>query len=85
MPRTTAASPSRHAIDLVALNDSMWRVCDCVCDDDHDTRKILGYLQYVDGEFEMMWMRRPRPGAIRRYPTMESATEGISRRLGTLP
>lgn len=70
-------------VDLVPLSDTTWRVCDCDCEDG-DTRKILGYLQLVDGEFEMMWMR-PRPGVSQRYPSMETATDAIRRRLQTLP
>ncbi|MFE6254698.1 hypothetical protein [Agromyces sp. NPDC057865] len=67
----------------MALSETTWRVCDCSCADD-DTRRILGYLQVVDGEYEMLWMR-PRPGVSRRYPSLESAVDAISRRLRTLP
>jgi hypothetical protein len=78
---TTMATPP--AFDLVPLRDMAWRVCDRNCDDG-DTRKILGYLQLVDGEFEMMWMR-PRPGVCRRYATFEAATAAIATRMRTLP
>ena len=77
---TEQAAPS---VDLVPLSDTTWRVCDCNCEDG-DTRKILGYLQLVDGEFEMMWMR-PRPGVSRRYPSLDLATEAITARVRTLP
>lgn len=72
-----------NRVDLVPLSETTWRVCDCNCEDG-DTRKILGYLQLIDGEFEMMWMR-PRPGVSQRYPSMEVATDAIGRRMRTLP
>jgi hypothetical protein len=40
----------------------------------------VGYLQDLDGEFEMLWMR-PHPGAVYRHPTMESAVAAITLRL----
>ncbi len=83
MSRGSTTEQTTPSIDLVPLSETTWRVCDGNCEDG-DTRKILGYLQSVDGEFEMMWMR-PRPGVSRRYPSIDLATEAIAARARTLP
>jgi hypothetical protein len=54
-----------------------------VCDDRfdaRDVRRVVGYLQSMDDEYEMLWMR-PRPGATYRYPTLEAAVSAIALRL----
>jgi hypothetical protein len=79
-PITTPMSPR---VELVRLSETTWRVCDCRLEDG-DVRRILGYLQQEHGGFEMLWMR-PRAGVSQQYPTFEAATEGITRRLSTLP
>ncbi|WP_173924516.1 hypothetical protein [Agromyces sp. Marseille-P2726] len=77
------ATPTGPEVELVRLSETIWRVCDCRCEDG-DTRKILGYLQQLNGGYEMLWMR-PRAGVSQQYSTFAAATEGINRRLLTLP
>jgi hypothetical protein len=74
MPQTMSSS-----VDLVALSDTTWRVCDPRFGDG-DPRRILGYLSRQGSGFEMMWMR-PRPGVVRAYPSMDRAVEAIAARL----
>ncbi len=83
LARHPETGPYAPELDFFPLSETTWRVCDCNCAED-DTRRILGYLQFIDGEYEMMWMR-PRPGVSRRYPSLETATEAITRRLRSLP
>ena len=66
-------------LELVPLDDALWRVGDRRYDDG-DPRQILGYLAECAGEFEMLWMR-PRIGVRYLYPTMEDAMRAISTRL----
>ena len=70
---------TRSHVELTPLSDTTWRVCDERFDES-DRRRIVGYLQDLDGEFEMLWMR-PHPGAVYRHPTMESAVAAITLRL----
>ena len=77
------ATATSEGVELVRLGETTWRVCDCRREDG-DVRKILGYLQQFEGGFEMLWMR-PRAGVSQQYSTFEAATEGIERRLRTLP
>lgn len=83
MSASPMTDPGTPELDFVALSDTTWRVCDCSCAED-DTRRILGYLQFVDREYEMLWMR-PRPGVSRRYPSLEAAIDAIAKRVRTLP
>lgn len=72
---TRQHTPTRSHVELTPLSAKTWRVCD-----DRfkagDRRHIVGYLQDIDDEFEMLWIR-PYPGGIYRYPTMESAIAAI--------
>jgi hypothetical protein len=70
---------TRSHVELTPLSDTTWRVCDDRFDSG-DRRRIVGYLQDLDGEYEMLWMR-PHPGVVYRYPTMESAVAAIGVRL----
>ena len=74
-PQTTI----RSHVELTPLSETTWRVCDERFDAG-DRRRVVGYLQDLDGEFEMLWMR-PHPGAVYRHPTMESAVAAITLRL----
>ena len=69
----------RSHVELTPLSDTTWRVCDDRFETG-DRRRIVGYLQDLDGEYEMLWMR-PHPGVVNRHPTMESAVAAISVRL----
>jgi len=70
---------TRSHVELNPLSTTSWRVCDDRFDA-ADVRRVIGYLQSLDGEYEMLWMR-PRPGAVYRYPTMEAAVAAISARM----
>lgn len=70
---------TRSHVELTPLSTTSWRVCDDRFDTG-DLRRVVGYLQRVDHEFEMLWMR-PRPGAVYRYPSMETALAAVSARL----
>lgn len=72
-------TPTRSHVELTPLSDTTWRVCDARFES-RDRRRIVGYLQDVDGEYEMLWMR-PHPGAVYRHPTMESAVVAIAARV----
>lgn len=76
---TRLEAQTRSHVELTPLTTTTWRVCDDRFDAG-DVRGVAGYLQNMDGEFEMLWMR-PRPGAMYRYPTMESALDAIAVRL----
>ncbi|MDQ0576218.1 hypothetical protein [Agromyces albus] len=65
-------------VELTPLSATVWRVCDDRCDDG-DTRKLIGYLQLIDDEVEMMWMR-PRPGVCYRYRSIEEAVRAVALR-----
>ncbi|GAA1834411.1 hypothetical protein [Agromyces salentinus] len=75
MPQIMSSS-----VDLVALSETTWRVCDARFDEG-DPRRILGYLSWHEPVYEMMWMR-PRPGVVRNYPSIERAVQAID---STLP
>lgn len=64
-------NPIHDNIDLVALADTTWRVCDTRFGRG-DPRWIVGYLRQENGAFELMWMR-PRPGISRWFPTIDHA------------
>jgi hypothetical protein len=68
-----------YPLDLVALDESTWRVGDRRYDDG-DPRRILGYLAECAGEYEMLWMR-PRIGVRYLYPSIEDAVRAIATRL----
>ena len=70
---------TRSHVELNPLSPKTWRVCDDRFEAG-EFRRIVGYLQDVDGEYEMLWMR-PHPGVVYRYPTMEEALDAISVRL----
>lgn len=70
---------TRSHVELTPIAANAWRVCDDRFDEG-DRRRILGYLQNVDDEYEMLWMR-PRPGVMYRYPTMEAAVGAVAKRL----
>jgi len=70
---------TRSHVELTPISATDWRVCDARFDA-ADVRRVVGYLQGMDGEFEMLWMR-PRPGAVYRYRTMEAAVAAIATRL----
>ena len=70
---------TRSRVELTPLSANAWRVCDDRFEAG-DIRRIVGYLQEMDGEFEMLWMR-PHPGAVYSHPTIEAAVEAISVRL----
>lgn len=73
------AEAIRSHVELTPIGEAVWRVCD-----DRrapgDRRRIVGYLQLVDGEYEMLWMR-PWPGPTYRYPTLEAAVAAVSLRM----
>jgi len=70
---------TRSHVELTPLRAEAWRVCDDRFEDG-DIRRIVGYLQDVDGAFDMLWMR-PHPGVVYTYPTIDAAVEAISVRL----
>jgi hypothetical protein len=70
---------TRSHVELTPIGPTYWRVCDDRFDSG-DVSRVVGYLQGVDDEYEMLWMR-PRPGALYRYPTMEAAVAAIATRL----
>lgn len=70
---------TRSHVELTPLSPTTWRVCDDRFDAG-DVRRVVGYLQSLDGEFEMLWMR-PRPGPVYRHPTMEAAVAAIAARM----
>jgi hypothetical protein len=77
----SAPTPVKDAsrADLVRLNETTWRVCDS-----HGTPGergyIVGYLQLVEDEFEMLWMH-PRPGVVQRHTSFEDAERAIAVRM----
>ena len=66
-------------VELTPLSETTWRVCDARFDSG-DTRGVVGYLQEIDGGFEMLWMR-PRPGVVYRYGAIDEAVAAIAVRL----
>ena len=70
---------TRSHVELTPLSTKTWRVCDERFESG-DRRHIVGYLQDIDGEFEMLWMR-PHPGVVYRHPTMEEAVAAIAVRI----
>lgn len=70
---------TRSHVELTPLSTKTWRVCDERFESG-DRRHIVGYLQDIDGEFEMLWMR-PHPGVVYRHPTMEAAVAAIGVRV----
>ena len=70
---------TRSHVELIPLSTKTWRVCDERFESG-DRRHIVGYLQDIDDEFEMLWMR-PHPGVVYRYPTMEEAVAAIAVRI----
>ncbi|MEF3404458.1 hypothetical protein [Agromyces sp. CCNWLW203] len=65
---------SSEKVDLTPLSDTMWRVCDSRFEE--GALRIIGYVQQVGGEYEMMWMR-PRLGVVRRYGSLDEALRAI--------
>ena len=80
--KTVAARTDHDVVELVALDETTWRVCDPKYADG-GARSILGYLSDVGDRYEMMWMR-PRAGVTQLYPTYEAAIEGIIVRLHSM-
>lgn len=74
-PTSSADSP----VELVQLSEQTWRVCDGRAADSR-SGYIVGYLQQVDDEFEMLWMR-PRPGVVHRHADFDEAVHAIALRL----
>lgn len=80
--RPVTARTDQDVVELVALNEATWRVCDPTYTDGGG-RSILGYLSDLGDRYEMMWMR-PRAGVTQLYPTYEAAIEGIIVRLQSM-
>jgi len=70
---------ARSQVELMPLSPTTWRVCNDRYADG-DPRRVVGYLQTIDDDYEMLWMR-PRPGVVYRYATMDAAVTAITARL----
>jgi hypothetical protein len=73
------AAGSTEKVDLTPLSETMWRVCDGRLED--GDLRIIGYLQDLEGVYEMMWMR-PRLGVVRTYGSLEDALRAIHEAIG---
>lgn len=65
--------------ELVCLSETTWRVCDSE-GTPGERGYIVGYLQRIDDEYEMLWMH-PRPGVVHRHSSFEEAERAIAVRL----
>jgi hypothetical protein len=80
VPAPASAPAARDSrAELVRLSDTTWRVCDTE-GTPGERGYIVGYLQEVDDEFEMLWMH-PRPGVVHRHTSFEDAERAIAVRL----
>lgn len=66
-------------LELIPLTGESWRVADARWPE-ADARRILGYIEFTDGQYEMMWIRPPRFGACERFDTLEDAVTAASMR-----
>ncbi len=65
------------ALEVVALSDHEWRVCDGEMEAG-DARRILAYIEKCDGLYEVMSMK-PMPCVCGRFCSFDEALSRISR------
>ena len=63
------------SLEVVALSDHEWRVCDRELDAS-DTRRILAYIEKCDGAYEVMSMK-PKPCVCGRFRTFDDALSRV--------
>jgi len=80
---SAAPQTTDDRVELVRIGDDTWRVCDRTAVPG-ERGYIVGYLQAVDSEFEMLWMH-PRPGIAHRHPGFDEALRAISTRMRMFP
>ena len=69
-----------HPLEVVALSDHQWRICDRGVEDD-DARRILAYIEKRDGWYEVMSLK-PVPSVCGRFCTFHQALECVKAELG---
>lgn len=62
-------------VRLDRLSPTEWRVCDRTLDED-DHLSILGFIEEVDGRFEVLRMSAPRRRES--FPSLEQAREAFA-------
>jgi hypothetical protein len=65
-----------HALEVVALSDHEWRVCDGEMEQG-DGRRVLAYIEKCDGSYEVMSMM-PLPCVCGRFCSLDDALKRVS-------
>lgn len=78
-PEAAPAPALASRVELVQLSKATWRVCDAAMVPG-GRGYIVGYLQQMEQDFEMLWMH-PRPGVVHRYDAFDEAVRAIAIRL----
>jgi hypothetical protein len=63
------------SLEVVALSDHEWRVCDREMEAG-DARRILAYIEKCDGSYEVMSMTS-RPCVCGRFPSFDEALSKV--------
>ena len=72
-PGSRAQEPT--PAELIRIAPGAWCVCDPELPED-DARRVIAYLERIDGQIDVLWVRDRRPEA--RYDTLGEAFEAIS-------
>lgn len=84
MTTMVSPAPSQHdALEVIALGEQSWRVCDRFVPEDDATR-LLAYVEQVGERFEVLWMW-PRAGMCESFASLADALAAIDRRSASRP
>ena len=75
---STMHPPANPRLEVVALSDHEWRVCDRLLDKT-DPRRVLGYIEQSGEGFEVLALL-PAPTPCGRFATLNAALSVISAR-----
>jgi len=68
---------TRSDLEVIALSDHEWRVCDARIDD-RDPRRLLGYIERQESQYDVLILA-PRPIAHGRFDRWEAALQVLRR------
>lgn len=75
--RTALRDAARDDLEVIALSDHEWRVCDATIEDG-DPRRLLGYIERQEREYDVLILA-PRPIAHGRFPRWDTVMEVLCR------
>jgi hypothetical protein len=68
--------PIDESLEVIALSDHEWRVCDGHIDPS-DASRLMGFIELEDGEYEVLKLRQP--GESERFDCFAAALASLSR------